>query len=227
MIRPFLDLSSGHLSPDTQDWLDAQLADAVLRAPENSHAAMIAGGKTRYGWFVYAPGGRGRRTARGSHGSAAEGARAGRRLRSARLRRSAAPRPTGAAPRLPRLSAGGTPARSARPTPHPPANTAHPRREGARPCSTARVSSAAQTLTSRSPRPSSAASSRLGSWRGRGLAPPCGMQGNGAVFAAATSIAIPKRIDRSRRAGHASRARMPMHHPNRMQPGLSRKPTGR
>lgn len=55
MIRPFLDLSSGHLSPDTQAWLDAQLADAVLRAPENSHAAMIAGGKTRYGWFVYAP----------------------------------------------------------------------------------------------------------------------------------------------------------------------------
>ena len=45
MIRPFLDLSSGHLSPDTQAWLDAQLADAVLRAPENSHAAMIAGGK--------------------------------------------------------------------------------------------------------------------------------------------------------------------------------------
>ena len=55
MIRPFLDLSSGHLSPDTRTWLDAQFADAVLRAPENSHAAMIAGGKTRYGWFVYAP----------------------------------------------------------------------------------------------------------------------------------------------------------------------------
>ncbi len=34
MIRPFLDLSSGHLSPDSQAWLDAQLADAVLRAPE-------------------------------------------------------------------------------------------------------------------------------------------------------------------------------------------------
>ena len=55
MIRPFLDLSSGHLSADTQVWLDAQLADDVLRAPENSQAAMIAGGKTRYGWFVYAP----------------------------------------------------------------------------------------------------------------------------------------------------------------------------
>jgi len=55
MIRPFLDLSSGHLSPDTQAWLDAQLADTVLRAREKSHAAMIAGGKTRYGWFIYAP----------------------------------------------------------------------------------------------------------------------------------------------------------------------------
>jgi hypothetical protein len=55
MIRTFLDLSSGHLSPDTQAWLDAQLADAVLRAPENSHAAMIAGGRTRHGWFIHAP----------------------------------------------------------------------------------------------------------------------------------------------------------------------------
>lgn len=55
MIRTFLDLSSGHLSPETQAWLDAQLANNLLRAPENAHAAMIAGGKTRYGWFVYAP----------------------------------------------------------------------------------------------------------------------------------------------------------------------------
>lgn len=55
MIRAFLDLSSGHLSPKTQAWLDAQLADDLLRAAENAHAAMIAGGKTRYGWFVYAP----------------------------------------------------------------------------------------------------------------------------------------------------------------------------
>lgn len=55
MIRSFMDLSSGHLSPKTQAWLDAQLADDLLRAPENAHAAMIAGGKTRYGWFVYAP----------------------------------------------------------------------------------------------------------------------------------------------------------------------------
>ena len=55
MIRPFLDLSTGHLSPDTHAWLDAQLADAVLYAPDNSLAAPIAGGKTSYGWFIYAP----------------------------------------------------------------------------------------------------------------------------------------------------------------------------
>lgn len=55
MIRRFLDLSSGHLSSDTHAWLDAQLADAVLRAPDNTLAATIGGGKTRYGWFIYAP----------------------------------------------------------------------------------------------------------------------------------------------------------------------------
>ena len=54
MIRKFLDCSSGHLSPDTWTWLDAQLADDILRDPDNSIAAGIAGGRTRYGWFVYA-----------------------------------------------------------------------------------------------------------------------------------------------------------------------------
>jgi len=55
MIRPFLDVSSGHLSPETWVWLDAQLADDTQRDPRNAHAAQIAGGRTRYGWFVYAP----------------------------------------------------------------------------------------------------------------------------------------------------------------------------
>ena len=54
MMRRFLDCSSGHLSPDTWAWLDAQLADDVLRAPGNLTAAGIGGGRTRYGWFVYA-----------------------------------------------------------------------------------------------------------------------------------------------------------------------------
>ena len=54
-LRTFLDASSGHLSPDTWAWLDDQLSDAVLRDPANDAAAQIAGGKTRYGWLVYAP----------------------------------------------------------------------------------------------------------------------------------------------------------------------------
>ena len=55
MIRSFLDASSGHLSLDTWSWLNANLADDVISNPANGTAASIAGGKTRYGWFVYAP----------------------------------------------------------------------------------------------------------------------------------------------------------------------------
>ena len=55
MIRSFLDASSGHLSPDTWSWLETNLAEDVISDPANNTAASIAGGKTRYGWFVYAP----------------------------------------------------------------------------------------------------------------------------------------------------------------------------
>ena len=55
MIRHFLNVSSGHLSPETWTWLDTQLADDTLRDPGSGPAALIAGGPTRYGWFVYAP----------------------------------------------------------------------------------------------------------------------------------------------------------------------------
>ena len=54
MTRQFLDCSSGHLSEATWAWLDAQLADDVLRDPRNAIAAAIAGGRTRHGWFIYA-----------------------------------------------------------------------------------------------------------------------------------------------------------------------------
>ena len=54
MMRRFLDCSSGHLSPDTWTWLDMQFGDDVLRDPHNITAAQLAGGRTRYGWFVYA-----------------------------------------------------------------------------------------------------------------------------------------------------------------------------
>ena len=55
MIRRFLDCSSGHLSPETWSWLDTNLAEDVLREPANRITASLAGGRTRYGWFVYAP----------------------------------------------------------------------------------------------------------------------------------------------------------------------------
>jgi len=54
MIRHVLDCSSGHPSPDTWAWLDDRLADDGLRDPRNLTAAGIGGGRTRYGWFIYA-----------------------------------------------------------------------------------------------------------------------------------------------------------------------------
>jgi hypothetical protein len=55
MIRRFLDCSSGYLSPETWSWLDTNLAEDVLREPANRITASLAGGRTRYRWFVYAP----------------------------------------------------------------------------------------------------------------------------------------------------------------------------
>ena len=55
MIRAFMDCCSAHLTPETWAWLDARLADPVLRDPADGAAATIAGGRTRYGWFVFAP----------------------------------------------------------------------------------------------------------------------------------------------------------------------------
>jgi hypothetical protein len=55
MIRSFLDASSGHLSADTWSWLEVNLADDVISNPANDAATALAGGKTRYGWFIYAP----------------------------------------------------------------------------------------------------------------------------------------------------------------------------
>ena len=54
MIRRFLDVSSGHLTPGTWTWLDTQFGDDSLRDPVNHVAGQLAGGRTRYGWFVYA-----------------------------------------------------------------------------------------------------------------------------------------------------------------------------
>lgn len=54
-LRSFLDVSNRHLSAETCAWLDAQLSDSLLRDPASTASAQIAGGKTRYGWLVYAP----------------------------------------------------------------------------------------------------------------------------------------------------------------------------
>ena len=53
-IRAFLDVCSGHLSPETWAWLDVQTTDDMVRDPDNRLATEILGGRTRYGWFVYA-----------------------------------------------------------------------------------------------------------------------------------------------------------------------------
>ncbi len=52
-VRKFLDVSSGHLSPATWAWLDAVTSDDAVRDPRNPHAEIL-GGRTRYGWFVWA-----------------------------------------------------------------------------------------------------------------------------------------------------------------------------
>ena len=53
MIRSFLDVSSGHLSPNTWAWLDAQTTSERVRSLGPSAQVVLAGGM-RFGWFVYA-----------------------------------------------------------------------------------------------------------------------------------------------------------------------------
>ena len=51
--RRFLDVSSGHLSPETWAWLDEQTTDEAVRDPRNRNAEIL-GRRTRHGWFVWA-----------------------------------------------------------------------------------------------------------------------------------------------------------------------------
>ena len=53
MIRSFLDVSSGHLSPETWAWLDAETTSEKVRSFGPSAQVVLASGM-RYGWFVYA-----------------------------------------------------------------------------------------------------------------------------------------------------------------------------
>jgi hypothetical protein len=55
MMRQFLDVSSGHLTPETWTWLDVQFDEGALRDPGHRIAGQLGGGRTRHGWFVYAP----------------------------------------------------------------------------------------------------------------------------------------------------------------------------
>ena len=51
--RRFLDVSSGHLWPETWVWLDEQTTDDAVRDPTH-RSADILGGRTRHGWFIHA-----------------------------------------------------------------------------------------------------------------------------------------------------------------------------
>ncbi|MEQ1950893.1 hypothetical protein [Mesorhizobium sp. CN2-181] len=55
MIRQFLDLSTGHVSLDTRDWLDAQgkLAANFLHFEDKSPVISTIG-RTCHGWFIWA-----------------------------------------------------------------------------------------------------------------------------------------------------------------------------
>ncbi len=55
MMRQFLDVSSGHLTPETWTWLDEQFDEGALRDPGHRIAGQLGGGRTRHGWFVHAP----------------------------------------------------------------------------------------------------------------------------------------------------------------------------
>ena len=52
-VRRILDVSSGHLSAATWEWLDGITSDEAVRDPRNPNAEIL-GGRTRHGWFVWA-----------------------------------------------------------------------------------------------------------------------------------------------------------------------------
>ncbi len=52
-VRRFLDVSSGHFSPATWEFLDGITSDKAVRDPRNANAEIL-GGRTRQGWFVWA-----------------------------------------------------------------------------------------------------------------------------------------------------------------------------
>lgn len=55
MMQRVLTLSGAHLCPDTWMWLDTHLQEENLHRAKNMIAALLKGGATRYGWFVFCP----------------------------------------------------------------------------------------------------------------------------------------------------------------------------
>ena len=55
MMQTVLTLSGAHLCPDTWTWLDTHLQEDNLHRATNRIAALLKGGATRYGWFVFCP----------------------------------------------------------------------------------------------------------------------------------------------------------------------------
>ena len=55
MMERFLTMSGAHLDTATWAWLDTHLQEDKLQSANNRIAAMLKGGATRYGWFVFCP----------------------------------------------------------------------------------------------------------------------------------------------------------------------------
>jgi len=54
-MERLLTMSGAHLDTATWAWLDTHLQEDKLQSPDNRIAAMLKGGATRYGWFVFCP----------------------------------------------------------------------------------------------------------------------------------------------------------------------------
>lgn len=53
MMQRLLTMSGAHLDTATWAWLDTHLQEDKLQSADNRIAAMLKGGATRYGWFVF------------------------------------------------------------------------------------------------------------------------------------------------------------------------------
>lgn len=54
MIRSFLDLSTGHVSRETSEWLNARAQATIEAEHANSEPPVLWVASTGYGWFLYA-----------------------------------------------------------------------------------------------------------------------------------------------------------------------------